>query len=178
MVAGRDPHETMITWIYYPKSDAPTLMALSVVGAFEALAEGIDCDSHELTSNQVLALLRSGLEGLGFDVEGGTKSNGKIKVPVLFGMNGRLEKSFDADAYHQSGGFVIEVEAGRGVLNNQFLKDLFQACMMHDVSYLAIAVRRTYKGRPDFDRVVRFFDTLYASHRLRLPLKGILVLGY
>jgi hypothetical protein len=41
---------------------------------------------------------------------------------------------FDADAYHEQEGFVLEVEAGR--------------------------------------------DTLYASERLRLPLKGVLLIGY
>lgn len=63
-------------------------------------------------------------------------------------------------------------------MNNQFLKDLFQACMMHDVYYLAIAVRTTYKGSQDFETVCRFFNTLYSSQRLQLPLRGILVLGY
>jgi RHS repeat-associated protein len=114
----------------------------------------------------------------GFTVELGKKAEQKINVPVLFGLNGRLEKSFDADAYHQAGGFVVEVEAGRGVVNNQFLKDLFQACMMHDVFYLAIAVRNVYKGRQDFEVVCRFLSTLYASQRLQLPLRGILVVGY
>jgi hypothetical protein len=67
-------------------------------------------------------------------------------------------------------------------MNNQFLKDLFQACMMHGVKYLAIAVRNLYEGgnqkSRDFERVVGFFDTLYASNRLQLPLKGVLVIGY
>jgi hypothetical protein len=72
----------------------------------------------------------------------------------------------------------VEVEAGRAVVNNQFLKDLFQACMMHDVCYLAVAVRNFYKGRQDFDIVCRFLNTLYASQRLQLPLRGILVVGY
>ena len=52
------------------------------------------------------------------------------------------------------------------MVNNQFLKDLFQACMMHDVFYLAIAVRNLYRGRPDFEVVCRFLSTLSASQRL------------
>ena len=99
-------------------------------------------------------------------------------MPVLFGMNGKLEKHFQADGYHQKTGTVIEVEAGRGVTNNQFLKDLFQACMMHEVHYLVIAVRKKYRKSPDFNKVITFFDTLYASGRLSLPLEGILVIGY
>jgi hypothetical protein len=51
-------------------------------------------------------------------------STQKIHVPVLFGANGKVEKSFDADAYSPKAGFVLEVEAGRAVANNQFLKDL------------------------------------------------------
>ena len=50
--------------------------------------------------------------------------------------------------------------------------------MMHGVQYLGIAVRNDYRGNPDFDRVVRFFDTMYASNRLNLPLTGLLVVGY
>ena len=108
----------------------------------------------------------------------GKKTDDKIPIPVLFGMGGKVEKSFDADAYHAGERFVLEVEAGRAVANNQFLKDLFQACMMHDVDYLAVAVRNTYRERKDFERVMKFFDTLYACNRLSLPLKGILILGY
>ena len=69
-------------------------------------------------------------------------------------------------------------EAGRAVANNQFLKDLFQACMMHEVKYLAIAVRLKYRGKSDFEQVCKFFQTMYASRRLALPLLGILVIGY
>ncbi|BBU26596.1 hypothetical protein BTHE68_03300 [Burkholderia sp. THE68] len=122
------------------------------------------------------------LRELGFVVEAGKKHADKIRVPVLYGNNGRVAKSFEADAFHREGRFVVEVEAGRGVVNNQFLKDLFQACMMDEVDYLAIAVRNVYTAagvsNADFERVVTFFDTLFASNRMRLPLKGILILGY
>jgi len=49
---------------------------------------------------------------------------------------------------------------------------------MYEVEYLVIAVRKVYKGNPDFQNVITFFDTLYASGRLQLPLKGILIIGY
>ena len=168
----------MINWQYYPKSDTAPLIASKVISVFEAVSDEIDSSLHNLTSNSVLAALGIGLTDAGFTVEFDKSSLGKVKVPVLFGRNGRLEKSFDADAFHRDLGFVLEVEAGRGVVNNQFLKDLFQACMMHEVFYLGIAIRNVYLKSPDFDKVVRFFDTMYASNRLRLPLKGILVIGY
>lgn len=100
---------------------------------------------------------------------------------MLFGENGSVEKSFDADAHDAQRRMVLEIEAGRAVANNQFLKDLFQACMMHDVEYLGIAVRQVYEGGgalKDYERVVTFIDTLYASRRLSLPLAGIVVIGY
>lgn len=83
-------------------------------------------------------------------------------------------------------GIVIEVEAGRAVDNNQFLKDLFQACMMDGISFLVIAVRnyyrvkannsKGYKEDKDFDDVtaLRGFKYLTApptstTHDIYLP---------
>jgi hypothetical protein len=73
---------------------------------------------------------------------------------------------------------VIEVEAGRGVTNHQFLKDLFQACVMQEVDYLVIAVRNDYRGSDDYSKVITFLETLFASQRLILPLTGVLIIGY
>ena len=53
-----------------------------------------------------------------------------------------------------------------------------EACMMHDVQYIAIVVRRIYNGDKNYDTVVRFLDALYASRRLQLPLEGVLAVGY
>jgi hypothetical protein len=172
----------MINWAYFPRSDKPTTLALGIVKAFQEIQASITSSEHKLPSNAVLSNVAPLLVELGFSVETGKKSAEKIRVPVLYGNNGRVSKAFEADAHHVDGKFVVEVEAGRGVLNNQFLKDLFQACMMDEVDYLAIAVRNLYKAagvsNPDFERVVAFFETMYASNRMRLPLKGILILGY
>jgi hypothetical protein len=97
---------------------------------------------------------------------------------VLFGRKGKILKCFNADAHAVSKGWVLEVEAGRAVDNNQFLKNIFQACMMHDVLHLAIAVRNNYRNSDDFTKVENFLETLYISGRLQLPLKGILLIGY
>jgi hypothetical protein len=108
----------------------------------------------------------------------GKSSEDKIVVPVLFGRKGKILKCFNADAHAVSMGWVLEVEACRAVDNNQFLKDIFQACMMHNVLRLAIAVRNTYRSSDDFAKVENFLETLYVSGRLQLPLKGILLIGY
>ena len=50
--------------------------------------------------------------------------------------------------------------------------------MMYEIDYLAVAVRNQYRGSKDFLRAKAFFDTLYASGRLPLPLKGVVLIGY
>jgi hypothetical protein len=56
---------------------------------------------------------------------------------------------------------------------------MFQASMMKDVEFLVIAVRNIYmRSQKDFENVCTFMETMYASSRLRLPLKGILIIGY
>ena len=168
----------MIRWQYYPKSDQIPDHLSKLVGAFNRCDHLIKSPEHKLPSNDVLGILTSELGSLGFRVETGKKASEKIKVPVLFGENGRMDKSFEADAVNDQTRTVVEIEAGRGYTNNQFLKDLFQACMMHNIQYLTIAVRNMYNNNPDFDKVVDFFDALYASARLKLPLAGLLIVGY
>jgi hypothetical protein len=172
----------LIRWAHYPRSKAPTALTVKVVGAFENVYDKIASSDHTFSINEVLGQVRPRLESLGFEVESGKKKAEKIHVPVLFGENGEIKKSFEADAYHAEAGFVLEVEAGRAVVNNQFLKDLFQACMMHEVRFLGIAVRQLYQGgglkSRDFERVLAFFDTLYASNRLSLPLDEVVIVGY
>jgi hypothetical protein len=165
--------------VYFPKSSPPPELGLRIVGLFEDVATAIDSSTRAAQhSDVVTARLRPGLEELGFRVEKGKSADDKIVVPVLFGRKGKVLKCFNADAYSSSTGWVLEVEAGRAVDNNQFLKDIFQACMMHDVLHVAIAVRNKYRNSDDFARVESFLETLYVSGRLQLPLKGILLIGY
>lgn len=169
----------MINWICFPLSEKPPELAYQIADVFQKASIDIDSGTHDIqVSNEVLEKVRDGLEILGFRVESGKKKIEKIHVPVLFGQNGKPTKSFEADAYHDDKRFVIEVEAGRGVTNYQFLKDLFQACMMDNVEYLAIAVRNKYRSSDDYRKVQTFFETLYASQRLKLPLKGVMIIGY
>lgn len=169
---------TMINYQLFPKSQQISSDLLAVVNVFHTADNLISSKTQELSSNEVLAVVADGLEKIGFTIEKSKRKDDKIKIPVLFGRNGNLEKSFDADGVNLATKTVIEVEAGRGVTNYQFLKDLFQACMMQDIDVLIIAVRNNYKGNSDFETVATFFDTLYVSGRLTLPLKRILIIGY
>lgn len=168
----------MIQWQFYPKSDSLPAHLEQVVDAFRSHEAEITSAKHDLPSNSVLRVIRTTLETAGFKVETSKQAVERIKVPVLFGRNGSLEKYFDADGVNAATKTVLEVEAGRGIVNTDFLKHLFQACMMHDVEYFAVAVRLLYQKRNDFEVAYRFFDTLYASRRLELPLRGVLLLGY
>lgn len=113
----------------------------------------------------MFSFLRLGLEQINYQVEKSKKRVDKIHVPVLFGKNCSLDKYFEADGLNTKTKTVIEVEAGRGVTNHQFLKDLFQASVMHDIEYLVISVRNIYRTSKDFEKVISFLDTLYASNR-------------
>jgi len=177
----------MIRWTYFPKNKPITKVGREIVGAFEKHEDAISSagnnhligtgttDSH---SNSVLEKIAKSLAEIGFQVETGKKAAQKIHVPVLYGEQGKPVQSFDADAYNPDEKFVLEVEAGRAVSNYQFLKDYFQACVMVDVDYLAIAVRQVYNKQKDYETVCGFFDTLYSSGRLKTELKGILIIGY
>lgn len=168
----------MIKFQFFPRSQGITEQIQQVIDCFRAVDAEIGSKSKNLSSNAVLEKLRPGLQTIGFQVETGKTKDKKIGVPVLFGLDNQIDKSFNADAVSADGKIVIEVEAGRAVVNNQFLKDIFQACMMFDVEYLVIAVRNDYRGIDDFARIYAFLETLYISNRLRLPLKGILLIGY
>lgn len=168
----------MINFQFFPKNKPITTDLESVVNCFRQNAQYFESSKFSLESNVVLSYLTKDLIQNGYRVETSKKKSDKISVPVLYGKNGTLEQHFDADAYNEEKGIVIEVEAGRAVTNYQFLKDLFEAIVMSDVNYLVIAVRNDYRGNSDFEKVTTFFNTLYTSNRIQLPLNGILIIGY
>src|SRR5262245_16017693 len=109
----------MIEWAYFPRNQKIMPLGAKVVEVFEGAAGKIDSKSNndkikvgftEASSNAVLSQLRDGLEAIGFKVEGGKKSKQKISVPVLFDRGGKAARTFDADAYNEAEGFVLEVE--------------------------------------------------------------------
>ncbi len=168
----------MIRFQFFPRSQGINQQIQNIISCFEIESDKIKSPDFNLSSNEVLEVIRPHLEKINFICETGKSKDRKISVPVLFGYDNRIDKSFNADAVSEDGKIVIEVEAGRAVDNNQFLKDIFQACMMFEVEYLVIAVRNDYRGGNDFGKIYTFLETLYISNRLHLPLKGILLIGY
>ena len=153
----------MIKYQFFPRSRGVTQEIQDIINSFKAIETQIDSETSELKSNEVLQIVRPYLEQLQYTVETGKGVNEKIDVPVLFGQDNKIDKSFYADALSADGRIVVEVEAGRATENNQFLKDLFEACMMFDVEYLVLAVRNVYRTHYDFDRVYSFLETLYIT---------------
>ena len=168
----------MIRYQFFPRSRGVTKDIQDVIDCFKAVESDINSETKNLVSNDVLAVVRPHLEEHGYKVEMGKSTEEKIDVPVLFGQDNQIDKSFYADALSTDGRIVIEVEAGQATENHRFLKDIFEACMMFDVEYLVLAVRNIYRKHDDFQRIFTFLETLYISNRLQLPLKGILLIGY
>ena len=163
---------------FFPRSHGITPEIKAVVSCFECIKDEIDSSCNNLLSNEVLEKLLPHLESQKFTVETSKKLEDKIPVPVLFGMDNTIDRQFFADALSEDGRIVIEVEAGQAVDNNKYLKSIFQSCLMFDVEYLVLAVRQVYRKKADYEKVYSFLETLYISNRLKLPLKGILPIGY
>ena len=155
----------MIQYQFFPRSQGITNEIQGIIDCFKNVEDEINSEIKELKSNDVLDKVRPFLEQKKFKVETGKGKNDKIDVPVLFGKNNNVDKSFYADALSEDGRIVIEVEAGRATENNQFLKDVFEACMMFDVEYLVLAVRNVYRTHADFEIIHTFFETMYISNR-------------
>lgn len=168
----------MIKYQLFPRTNPLTSDLQEVLLVFQTLYKSIDSEKHKFSSDRVLKKVSKRLVDIGYSVETGKVTKKKILVPVSFGINGKPEKSFNADALSLNREIVIEVEAGRAYTNFQFLKDIFQAATMIDVKYLVIAVRNSYRTSDDFTKVYKFIDIMYGSGRIKLDLEGILLIGY
>ena len=58
----------MINWMYFPRNKRIDDKSAEVVKVLESIKDQIDSATHELISDQVLAVVRPGLESIGFEV--------------------------------------------------------------------------------------------------------------
>lgn len=165
----------------------PEQWMLGVVGAFRDVADQIDSTKVDgLTSDSVLAVVRPGLEELGYEVEAGKRAAQKIRRPVLFGERGAERVAYEVDAVHDELGVVVEVEAGRGARGNAVYRDLIRASLIVRAEYLVLGVMAEYRHQSggkmttvhSYREAKEQLDAIYASGRLQLPFKGILLIGY
>ena len=170
-------------WKFYPARSREPKWAAGVVKVFNAARSTIDSSRHRgVTSNVALAAVRPGLTKLGFKVESGKAGAQKITRPVLFGEQGKSIVSYDVDGFHAEHGVVLEVEAGRGAANNADYRDLVRASLMVGADYLILAMMLEYRAGKavtrSYEQTRNRLDAIYASDRLKLPLKGVLLVGY
>lgn len=101
---------------------------------------------------------------------------------MLFGEVGRPVVAYEVDGFHPQHEIVLEVEAGRGAANSADYRDLIRASLMVDARFLVLAMMLHYgPGRSavkSYDQARDRIDAIYASERLKLPLEGILLVGY
>jgi hypothetical protein len=172
-----------VHWTYFPKTDPLPEALTSAVKIFEKNFLKIDSSKNDtndlrLASDDVLKVVEKDFLHAGYKIETDKKKINKIRVPVLFGSEGSTAQAFEVDGWHKENKIVLEVEAGRAVLNNQFLKDIFEASVMVHVDYLVLAVRSIYTNNKDYETIQNWLETLYATNRIKFSLKGILLIGY
>src|SRR5207249_8200453 len=97
------------------------------------------------TSDEVLAVMRPELEKIGFKVEAGKHQSDKIHRPVLFGESGVPRVKYEIDAYQETNGIVLEVEAGRSIMGNAIFRDIIQMSLMVDATNAVIAMPQVYR---------------------------------
>jgi len=172
-------------WIFFPRSDSPPAWVSPIVSVFAGLQSKLDTVHQHNKSDAALSLLRPQLETAGYHVEGGAHEK-TIYRPVHFGEQGKADREYQIDAYHPELRVGLEVEAGRSIRGNAIYRDIIQASLMVDLDYLALAIPLRYrfngKGKPfedkPYEHGLTVFDAIYASERFRLPLKGVLFIGY
>lgn len=165
---------------YFSKKNVSPKILDQVSKIFEAkfdLISSFNDDNNEerRKSDDVLKILQTDLENVGFRVEKSKKRKDKIIFNHQFNDESII---FEVDAYHPMYKVAIEVEAGRAWDNKQFLKDIFEAAIIKDIHFLVVAVRLNYRGRNDFEKIYRWLYPMYKSDAISLNFKGLLLIGY
>lgn len=173
-------------WKFYPLNSTPPEWVGEIVDVVNRKELTISTvDGHTgLSSDQVLAELREGLEHLGFEVERGKRSTEKVRRTVLYGESGRPEVNYDIDAFNDYLGAALEVEAGRGAANNADYRDIVRTSLILDARFLILMQPQAYRPNPSATAIHAYattrsqLDAIYQSRRLQLPFEGILLVGY
>ena len=174
-------------WSYYPTRNRPPNWVSDFISTVQVAKDKIDSASVSgLTSNKVLAILRPHLLPLGYIVEEDSTKAKRIRRPVLFGEQGKERVAYHVDAVHDQLGILVEIEAGRGARGNAVYRDLIRSSLVVDAEYLCLGVMSVYPHRSGQKNVgvagyveaKNALHAIYASGRLTLAFKGILLFGY
>jgi hypothetical protein len=173
-------------WRYWPARDAPPPWVDEFMGVLAPLRSQLDTSSgNSTTSDAVLAAMAPGLIGLGYRVELSKAKADKIALPVLFGNEGAPRVQYEVDAFRVKDGIVVEIEAGRGAKSNAGYRDLIRAALLVNAEYFVLGMPLAYRSGKATVELTRAYattrdqlDAIYASERLKLPFRGVLLFGY
>jgi len=169
-------------WSFYPRNIEIPKWVSEFVDVVRDNQKSLQPVAGTLTSDMALAVLRPGLTDIGYQVEG--EVVGKIKRPVLFGDEGTPRITYEVDAFHPEHKVLVEIEAGRGWQGNAVFRDIVRTSLIADADFLVIGMLQQYTfGKNNtvnrsYDAARSLFDAIYASGRLGLPFKGVLLFGY
>jgi hypothetical protein len=76
----------------FPRSFGITEQVGRAIKCFENNFHLIDSAEFNYSSNEVLEIVRNDLESIGFKIEKSKKQDDKIRIPVLFGLNNKIDK--------------------------------------------------------------------------------------
>jgi len=171
----------------FPRTQPPPAFTAAIRDVFRAHASEVGTKNLDkgLTSDQVLAVVRPDLIQLGFTVEAGKTTAGKIKRPVFFGENGTPQLQYEIDAYHEAWKCGLEIEAGRAWMGNAIYRDLIQALVMVELDTLVLCIPLGYRynsgGRStvsrDYENATDVADAIYGHSRIAMPYRLVLI-GY
>jgi hypothetical protein len=174
-------------FMYFPRSQPPPEWVEGVASCFRKAQAEIDTSAGKWgVSDVVLGHIRAGLEDIGFQVEGGKRHAQKIHRPVFFGEQGIPSTRYEVDAYHPEKHILLEVEAGRAIMGNALYRDIVHMSLIAGADYAVIGIplKYTYKsGGKDvsganYEKALGILDTVWGTDRLRLPFKGMLLIGF
>jgi hypothetical protein len=174
-------------WQYFPSYAQAPIWVSDFIKVVSIHGNEVDSRMVEnLTSDRVLSYIADDLASLGYQVETGKKAIQKIRRPVLFGEEGVEKVSYEIDAFHDSLGIAVEVEAGRGARGNAVYRDLIRTSLIVGARYLVLGVMIEYRHQSSGKEVtVRSYEdarslieAIFSSGRLGLPFEGILLVGY
>lgn len=167
-----------------------------LIKAFKDVYEDIKSSENRLPSNGVLYYVSEKLkesnyfncERIVVNQNKNYCSKNKLELEIDLPNYTGKKKAFNPDIMSKDKKIIVEVEAGQAVDNYRFLKDLFESIIYTKCEYLAIAVRNIYSvyskkkdkvtsSQYDYEVICDFMEWLFCS-RVKVPLKGILIIGY
>jgi hypothetical protein len=177
-------------WKYYPPWRPRPEWVERVVGVVRDLESQIDSRAFIRSKHQtgpvVHEILRPHLELLDYVIEAPKTrgTNPLLRRPVLYGEGPTKEKYFDLDGWNSELQIALEIEGSAALENKNALWDLMKFCVVTDAEYGVIIVPQEYhpvkqRYTAPYLHIRGDFDMLYSNpERFRIPLQGLLLVGY